>query len=394
MFGLRTAMALGLVVGSVACASTSVTRSADPWSAVPGLGPGTSRVVAMATSPSGAIAVGSVTTNGARVPALWRSGDGRAWQRLQVTPASPYGFESELTTVAATSDGKVAAIGQAVGGTHGNPRVGSWYLDGTTLREVVGPVELYGGPRQGSVGPMAAGRSGFVVIGTRTDHGNDRTGAAAWTSSDARDDFNLVDTDPALQSGPGETVRGLTVAGSDRGYVAGGDRAVDGHLDDEALIWTSPDGQHWTRVPAAAADVGGPGDQLAQAATGWGDGWAVAGLETLNGRTGVLVWTTPDGVRWQRARVDAAGTDPDPLSAITSIVAVDGRLLVAARLGTRYVLASSGDGVTWRRVPVPAGAVPDAHGVLVLAPVAGGVAVGATSDAGTHLWWAPVTALA
>jgi hypothetical protein len=238
---------------------------------------------------------------------------------------------------------------------------------------------------------MAAGPAGFVVVGTRTDHGNDRTGAAVWTSPDARDDFTLVDTDPALQSATGETVRGLGIAGGPRGYVAVGDQAVDGRVDDEAMIWTSPDGQHWARVPASDASLGGPGDQLAALATAWGGGWAVAGLETVGGHTGVVVWSTRDGGRWLRTRVDAMGTDPDPLSAVTGLAEVDGRLLVAARLGGRFALASSADGVTWKAIALPAGAVPDPHAVAVVAPVGGGLSLAATTDDGTRLWWAPAS---
>src|SRR5207253_8176599 len=154
-------------------------------------------------------------------------------------------------------DARVAAIGQTTGGTHGNPRVGSWSLDGTTLTEHPGPVELYGGPRQGSVNEMAAGPTGFVVVGTRTDR-NDRTGAATWTSPDAGDVFTLHDADAALESAPGETVRALAVAGNDRGYLAAGDQFVSGtgRIDSDALFWTSADGAVWTRLDVGAV---GPG---------------------------------------------------------------------------------------------------------------------------------------
>src|SRR4051812_17471399 len=130
--GQGRVVAITAVVLVAACTSSS---SAAAWHEVAAdqLATGTVRLVQIAGAPSGLIGVGSVTTDDNRVPALWRTTDGIAWQRLTTAPKSPYGFVSELTTVAATADGRAAAIGQAVGGTHGNPRVGSWYLDGTTL---------------------------------------------------------------------------------------------------------------------------------------------------------------------------------------------------------------------------------------------------------------------
>ena len=56
-------------------------------------------------------------------------------------------------------------------------------------------MELYGGPRQGSVNEIAAGPAGFVVVGSRTDR-NERNGAAVWTSPDARDTFTIHDCRP------------------------------------------------------------------------------------------------------------------------------------------------------------------------------------------------------
>jgi hypothetical protein len=357
------------------------------WTSLPSnaLGPGHSRIVDIAATPSGVVGVGSVTTAGRRVPAAWTSRDGETWTRLAVEPKSVYGFVSELTTVAATGDGKVSAIGQAVGGTHGNPRVGSWYLDGSTLREVVAPVELYGGPRQGSVDEMAGGPTGFVVVGMRTDQ-NERTGAAVWTSPDARTEFAIRDTDPALESGPHELVRALGAAADDQGYLAVGDITVDGRIDDDAMAWTSPDGVRWTRVAASAGTFGGPDAEMAQLATPWQAGWAAAGIVTNQKGTSLIAWVSRDGARWRRVVLTGFGTSPDVLSEVTSLDGQGGRLYLGGRLGARFVAARSDDGLRWTPIVVPDGAKAEPHARLLVQPVGGRLVVAATTDAGTRLW--------
>jgi hypothetical protein len=359
-------------------------------------GAGTVRLVHAAAWSGGLVGVGSVTAGDNRVPALWRTTDGRSWSRLDTVPKSFYGFVSELTTVAVKADGAVAAIGQAVGGAHGNPRVGSWYLDGSTLVEVPAEVELYGGPRQGSVNEMAAGPTAFVVVGTRTDR-NERTGAAAWVSPDARSEFTIVDTDPALESAPGETARALGVAANATGYLAVGDRFVSGtgRVDADGLFWSSPDGTHWTRVGMADPSLlAGPGTEEPQLATAWRGGWAVAGTNSVDGRTTVVVWTSPDGTSWQWSDVGALGSDPDSLSAVTSLQVVgSSTLVVGARLGTRLVVATSIDGRAWKALSLPPGMPSSEHGVVVAAPARDRLVLAATGDASTHVWSTPASAV-
>src|SRR5262249_12299916 len=386
-----TAAVTALALVAAACSSSGPSARAVDWQAAPAgpPGPGLVRIVDAAPGPDGLLAVGSVTTDDNRVPAAWRTADGTTWTKLDTAPKSPYGFVAELTTVAVAADGRAAAIGQASGGTHGNPRIGSWYLDSTTLREVVADVELYGGPRQGSVNEMAAGPAGFVVVGTRTDR-NERTGAAAWTSPDAHDAFVIADADPALESAPGETVRAFAVAGSPAGYLAAGDRFLSGtgRLDSDAVFWTSTDGRTWHRVDDPS--LAGPAPDTPQVAVAWRDGWAVAGTETANGKTGVVVWTSPDRHAWHRTAVTALGTDPDPLSAVTSLAVVDGGLMVGARLGARLGVAEAIDANHWRALQLPAGVPGRGPGVRGAAPAGGRLVLAATGDDGTHLWSAPV----
>src|SRR5205823_13003296 len=104
--------------------------------------------------------------------------------------------------------------------------------------------------------------------------------------------------------------------------------------------------------------------------------------------TSVVVWSTAGGATWQRHAVDAVGTDPDPLSAVTTLAVVGRRLVVGARLGDRLVLATSDDGVTWSELAPPSG-VPTGPRATVAVGVAGDrLVLGATGDAAnTRVWW-------
>ncbi len=376
-------------LGLAACTSSG---SSSAWTALPPgtLGPGLARLVHAAGGGQQLIGVGSITGDGDPVPAIWRTSDGTSWQRLDAMARSITGVRSELTAVAVASDGRAAAVGQTPGGTHGNLRIGTWSLDGTTLTEHPGDVELYGGPRQGSVNAIAAGPAGFVVVGTRTDR-NERTGAAAWTSPDALDTFTIHDADAALESAPKEIVRAIAVAGNGQGYLAAGDRFVSGtgRIDSDAIFWTSADGATWSRLDLGALGAG-RGSEVAQLATAWKGGWAVAGGDSAAGGTTVVVWTSADGVSWQRATVGPLGSDPDATSEVTSLAVVGDRLVVGARLGSRLGVAESRDGQAWSAVSVPKGLPGGPHSTVLAVPAGGRLALAATGeDTSTQIWSRP-----
>jgi hypothetical protein len=386
-------MQLGrLAVAAAVLGLAGCTSSGSSWTALAdgALGSGTVRLVHAAGDGKVLVGVGSITVDGDRVPALWRTTDGTNWQPLDAVAQSITGVRSELTAVTVGPDGRVAAIGQTTGGVHGNPRIATWSLDGSSLTEYPGPVELYGGPRQGSVNEIGAGPAGFVVVGTRTDR-NERTGAAAWTSPDARDVFTIRDGDAALESGPDEIVRALAVAGDGHGYLAAGDGFVSGtgRIDSDAMFWTSADGATWARLDLGAL-AAGPGSELPEVAIAWKGGWAVAGTDSADGRTTVVVWTAADGTNWRRAAVGALGSDPDGLSAVTSLAAVGDHLTVGARLGTRLAVARSGDGQAWSGVGLPSGMPTGPHAVVLAASAGDRLVLAATGeDTSTQIWSRP-----
>jgi hypothetical protein len=139
----------------------------------------------------------------------------------------------------------------------------------------------------------------------------------------------------AIAPGPG----GLVAVG-----FADGDRG-----DDRPAVWTSADGLTWARL-AAGSSAFAPGDWLRGIAAS-GDGYVAAGQ---NGAGSAAIWSSPDGTTWTRLDGDlGAGYE---WSWIMEVVAVDGGFVAAGAgviddsSGTMPVVWSSVDGVAWERV--------------------------------------------
>ncbi|GAB3940705.1 hypothetical protein GCM10027614_24810 [Micromonospora vulcania] len=123
---------------------------------------------------------GVADASGGTRPAAWTSVDGTTWTVVPVLADSFYGRQNVLSSVACR-EGKAAVIGAKVGGAHGYPRVSTWRqrADGA-LVEVQASFETYGGPKAVNVSELAAGPSGWLIVGNRT------AGAASWVSPPPR----------------------------------------------------------------------------------------------------------------------------------------------------------------------------------------------------------------
>ena len=379
-------LVLVLVIGALAaCSDGGASESGLQFKTIelPRTAGSTARVVALAQCDGTWWAAGStISGDGVRRPALWRSDDAAGWEAVATAPVSYYGEKAELYSVAAGPAG-VVAVGAASGGAHGNPRTASWVVDGDRLREVPAPFEQYGGPRAISVRAVAAGPDGFVIIGMRRA-ANERTGGVAWVSPDGQA-FTLLDTDPALQSATDELVHPLDVAGTPDGFAAVGDvmRSGRGTLDTEGIIWTSPDGHAWTRLAVGADDLGVAGSVSVAAAAGSPTGLAAAGVATHDEGSDVIVWRAQSGGGWARERLAGWGADP-----LVTALAADGPVLVVAgRRGDRAVTAvSDGAGRYWRVASLPDGAPAGAHVDVDVAAAQGVAVVAAADDTRAGIW--------
>ena len=143
------------------------------------------------------------------------------------------------------------------------------------------------------------------------------------------------------------------------GLVAVGSDGSGGDWD--AAVWYSTDGRVWTRVPHDELVFGGPGDQYPMAVAAGGPGFVAVGEEsTADGMAGIsAVWTSEDGITWSRVPHDeAAFGGEEQVNVFMKDVTAFGSGLVAVGMEWREsdfdvdaVVWTSPDGITWERVP-------------------------------------------
>lgn len=259
-------------------------------------------VLAVAAGPgSRLIAVGdSVSPDGQATPAAWTSSDGIAWKRGTVPSGSGTG---QLTDVVAGPGGFVA-VGSLDTDQGSRPVV--WAsTDGSAWSDV--PVS----PDESTVGAMQAivhVDAGYVAVGTTQLDGFATVGAA-WVSADGRTwssaPRQVAFTPPVEQTperGGGVSITDVVAGGP--GFVAVG--SVDARNGTAGAIFTSPDGNSWTRL---ALDAVLDGAYLRRATT-WAGGLAVAGEMIGYAGSDPAIWTSRDGVAWAplgRADLNAGG---------------------------------------------------------------------------------------
>ncbi|MCH8984663.1 MAG: hypothetical protein IH943_11295 [Acidobacteria bacterium] len=207
---------------------------------------------------------------------------------------------------------------------------------------------VFGGSGAQSMSSVTVGGPGLVAVGSSWDGEEDRNVGVAvvWTSPDGVV-WSRVPHDEAVFGG--SVMSSVTAGGP--GLVAVGEAGSD------AAVWTSPDGVVWSRVPHDEAVFGGSGAQSMSSVTVGGPGLVAVGSSWEEDRTDVAaaVWTSPDGVNWSRVPHNKeifGGAGFQNMQSVTvggpGLVAVgseDGGLEPGAAVWT------SVDGITWSRVP-------------------------------------------
>ena len=181
-----------------------------------------------------------------------------------------------------------------------------------------------------SMGSVVEGPDGLLVAVGATLDENGEDIATVWTSRDGRQ-WERIEPDNTVFT-PGTVM--VDVALGEHGYVAVG--TEDGT---DAAIWRSPDGATWTRIDTASQSFDGIGslDSVAALDAGY---VTVGSRAWIDGNSGVLtVWTSPDGVTWDRIHSITGGyasgvvvrDDDIAISGGTR----DGRSVAAAWVGPR-----------------------------------------------------------
>jgi hypothetical protein len=331
--------------------------------------------------------------SGEHRPGLWQSNNTTDWNRVDTVAITPYGEVSELFSVAASARG-VVALGAATGGAHGNPRTASWVLrDDGKLHEVPAGFELYNGVRQIAVRTISDGPTGWVIFGARNNQ-NNALGATSWTSFTG-DDFSIHDNDVQLSSGPQESILGLDVAFDSVApggqLIAVGERFHAASLpsteaDTDAIVWTSPNGVTWQRWAPSGLRLGGPDNQRAQRLSLDGTRVLMAGLDDRGVRSRIVAWTTDTRTRWTRTVITALGSSKDASTAVTATRARGRRMIVAARVNQQLRAVTSDNGRRWSSLMLPAGIPGGNRAVLTVDFDTATTIIGATGPDGGGLW--------
>jgi hypothetical protein len=176
---------------------------------------------------------------------------------------------------------------------------------------------------------VTVGGPGLVAIG------DVESGAAVWTSVDGTT-WARVPHDPAVFGADSDLSMSAVTAGGP-GLVAVG-LDWSGGATADAVIWTSVDGIVWDRVPHDEDLFGGVGNQAAVSVAATDTRVIAVGVERSSD-IDAAVWTSEDGIVWQRVAHDEAALGEGEMWNVT----VGGPGFVS--------VGTSIDGVTWHRVP-------------------------------------------
>ncbi len=240
---------------------------------------------------------------------VWTSADGVTWSRVPHDEAVFGGAIMRSVTVGGPG---LVAVGSEGGAQSESRNAVVWTSpDGITWSRGPHNEAIFGEAHVG-MRSVTVGGPGLVAVGWDWPH------AAVWTSLDGIT-WSRVPHDEAMQSAScsppsgscfdgavGLEMRSVTVGGP--GLVAVG---FDGHPDGEnAVVWTSPDGITWSRVPHDEAIFGGSEIVQMNGVTADGPGLVAVGYEGSGPwqnrlHLNAVVWSSVDGLTWSRVPNDA-----------------------------------------------------------------------------------------
>lgn len=284
---------------------------------------------------SGFVAVGATSAKGDfsdPTPVVWRSSDGRRWDRLTGGQLSIPGAGGKLSLVGAAAGG-ATVIAHGVGSTagkHPKPVDGLWRSrdGGATWEQVTVP-----SPAGAGGYGIAATPSGFFIA----REAKDKSGrfAAVYASPDA------ARWTPAGELRVPGYQRLLRFTGSAQGLAA---VALTGR---RAALEHSPDGRSWQ----SAGDVPtSSGRTLADVAQGPGLTILVGRDDTGSDADAMVVVRDAQGQDVTSAAASVAAL-ARPDKSVEAVAAAAGRLVAAGSANGDAAVWTSADGRTWRRSP-------------------------------------------
>ncbi len=298
--------------------------------------------------------------------AVWLSADGTTWERIHDSSFNGDPDSACISTPLYQGVGGVAVgpLGMIITGTdscHGAVWISE---DGRTWTEAIAD-EWRANPI--ALGSVVAGGPGWVIAGS-DGHGN----GAVWVSSDGVEWTASDDEDLIAEEGNRLDTAGVAGLGEDLillGFEGGYD-STHTSRETQPVVWISPDGAEWERLPAetiahddlliglATVDGGGrlvayaPPTQTVQDWTLWTstDGTAWTSLTLPDYWGDAVIWegdtivtstgfvSTDSGATW----IDVGEGFPGPAYATPTVVSLDGRIFVGGY--ERGVMARAGWG--------------------------------------------------
>jgi hypothetical protein len=272
--------------------------------------------------------------------AVWTSTDGITWTRVPNDPAI-FGGGGRPRMDCVTADGPgLIAVGSD--GAGGNWDAAVWTSpDGLTWTELPSDDAGLNNPNNQLMLNMTVGGPGLVAVGY--DGPWDDLDAAVWTSTDGLA-WTQVPHDEEVFGGEATQWIGSVVAGGPGLVAVGGDWSGG---DEDAGVWTSMDGLIWNRVAHDEEVFGGEGDQWMGTVVAASPGLVAAGTD--NGHA--AVWTSPDGVNWTQIAHDDEVFGSGGDSWISALAAGELGLVAVGTDDGNAAVWTSLDGLTWSRVP-------------------------------------------
>ena len=263
------AVVAAIVAGIVVTGGGDAAAVGDDWSRVPhnqsAFG-GTDRKIlalGLASAGEGLVAVGTdgELEGNQSEGAVWLSKDGLNWERVRSGLAGPY---SQFLNAVASGPSGLVAVGAVGLGSPLDLDAAVWTSpDGTDWTRVPHDEDVFGGEGESPYGgipnqfmnDVVSGGPGFVAVG----QDDLAEGAAVWTSPDGLQ-WSRVPADPDIFGPMAEAglrfdgMHGVAAAADGAPLVAvGADGTPAGQA---AAVWVSLDGEAWTRVPHDDAAFG------------------------------------------------------------------------------------------------------------------------------------------
>ncbi|HEX5825865.1 MAG TPA: sialidase family protein [Candidatus Limnocylindrales bacterium] len=289
-----------------------------------------------------------------------RSDDGRTWSVEPGDPgllAAAPDYLSLVTGLAEGPDG-VVAVGSSALLDFSSGDARSWSSSDGLHWEAARPSR---GMADAAMEGITSGPDGFVAVGSDGFPGANvqlpgARGAATWTSADGES----WTRGPSQDSYADAIMRGVVRIGA--GYIAWGQTIANARGPFPAPVWTSPDGIRWDRA-SGIPDVGGPGTTITSIVA-LDDRMVAVGSRRLpegeGGGSAPGAWTSSDAGRTWSPAVVADPSRPARSGGIFD-VATDGKDLIAVgRLeppnnpdgrGRAAVWRSADQGASWRLLP-------------------------------------------